>query len=123
MSLTQENNSDEPLCNSSANGKEYYIPVEQMGGVVGNAVSIPFLISSISTTSCIAIIFGAIALGIKYGSKEKKTSGGVITLVIFFFICLLSMIGSIVKMILNIKDIKNSGQRPCYSEKEKKVIE
>jgi hypothetical protein len=33
------------------------------------------------------------------------------------------MIGSIISMRKNIKDIQLKGERPCYSDKQKKVIE
>jgi hypothetical protein len=112
-----------PNCNLETNGKEYYLSDENTGKALGGVATIPFMFSSIGSTGFMALIFGAVALGIRYGGKEKKTTGGVIALVIFFVLCLLSMIGSIVSLRLNIKDIQESGERPCYSTKESKVIE
>ncbi len=112
-----------PYCNATANGQEYYLSNENAGKAIGGVVSIPFLLSSIGCTSLMAIIFGSIALGIRYGGKDKKTTGGVIALVVFFFLCLLSMIGSVISMRKNIDEIKNTGERPCYSKKNLKVIE
>ena len=110
-------------CNSTANGQEYYLSNEDTGKVIGGALSIPLLLSSIGITGVMSIIFGVVALGIRYGGKDKKTNGGIIALVIFFFLCLISMTGSIVSMRININTIKKSGKRPCYSTKESIVIE
>jgi hypothetical protein len=120
---TMVNGINMPNCNSSTNGKEYYLSPEKSGKLLGGILSIPFLLSSIGSTSFMAMIFGLVALGIRYGGKEKKSTNAVIVLVIFFVLCLLSMIGSIISMRMNIKKIQVEGERPCYSEKEKKVIE
>jgi hypothetical protein len=120
---TMINGINMPNCNSSTNGKEYYISPEKSGKLLGGVLSIPFLLSSIGSTSFMAMIFGLVALGIRYGGKEKKTTTTVIVLVIFFVLCLLSTIGSIISMRMNIKKIEDSGERPCYSTKENKVIE
>ena len=110
-------------CNVDNNGNEYYISNENANEVVGGIVMLPFLLSAIGSTAFMAMIFGAVALGIRYGGKEKKTTGGVIALVVFFVLCLISMIGSIVSMRLNLKTIEESGENPCYSKKQKKIIE
>jgi hypothetical protein len=110
-------------CNTTSNNKEYYMSPESVGNKVGSVLSIPFLISSIISISSFVIIFGAVALSLKYGSKEKKTTTGVIIFVVLFFICLLSMISSIVSVILNINEIKDKGERPCYSKDKKQLIE
>ncbi len=112
-----------PNCNVTTNNKEYYISDENAGKLIGGIALIPFLLSSIGATGLMAIIFGAVALGIRFGGKEKKTTGGVIALVVFFVLCLISMIGSIVSMRLNVKAIEESGENPCYSKKQKKIIE
>ena len=83
-------------CNVDNNGNEYYISNENANEVVGGIVMLPFILSSIGSTAFMAMIFGAVALGIRYGGKEKKTTGAVIALVVFFVLCLISMIGSIV---------------------------
>ena len=110
-------------CNANSNGQEYYISDANAGKIIGGVISIPFTMSSIGCTSVLAIIFGSIALGIRYGGKDKKTTGGVIALLVFFFLCLISMISSIFTMRRNVNEIKKSGERPCYSTKEKKVVE
>jgi hypothetical protein len=110
-------------CNTSTGNDEYYMSQENAGNKLGSFFSITFLISSISIISCFVIIFGAIALALKYGSKEKKTTAGVIILVVLFFICLLSMISSIVSVVMNINEIKDKGERPCYSKDKNKLIE
>ena len=112
-----------PNCNGDTNGKEFYLSKEKSDKIFGGLASIPFLLSSIGSTSLMAIIFGAVALGIRYGGKEKKTTGAVIALVIFFALCLISNIASIVSMRLSIKNIQESGERPCYSTKDNKVVE
>ena len=121
---TDENGNKIPKCNINTNGQEYYVSANTVGRAIGGIFSIPFFMSSIGTTSLLAIIFGSIALGIRYGGKDKKITGGVIALVIFFFLCLSSMTGSIISMRKNIKEIQESrGDRPCYSNTENKVIE
>jgi hypothetical protein len=122
---TPVNSNNEPICNMNSNGSEYYLSSEKSGKILKNAASIPFLFSSIGSTSFMALIFGAIALGIRYGGKEKKATGVVITLVVFFVLFLISMTTSIVIMRLNVKSITDTsqGERPCYSTKENKVIE
>ncbi len=112
-----------PKCNIESNGKEYYLSGENTGKILGGVTAIPFLLSAIGSTGFMALIFGSVALGIRYGGKEKKTTGGVIALVVFFVLCLISMIGTIVSMRLSIRDIEESGERPCYSTKESEVIE
>jgi len=108
-------------CNTSLNGQEYYSGVD-LGRSVGTAIFFPYYIGSIATTGLISIIFGGIALGIRYGGKDKKTTGGVIALVIFFFLCLASMTFSIISLKMNLDEV-NKKELPCYSNKENKVIE
>ena len=110
-------------CNSSTGLNEYYVSADNAVNAVGGVISIPFLISSVTSTGLTAIIFGCVALGLKYTGTNKPTSGGIIFLVIMFFLCFLSMIGSIIQMILTVNKIKNTGERPCYSTKQNKVIE
>jgi hypothetical protein len=107
-------------CNLLANNnKEYYVSPKNRGKSFENAIFKPYYIGTISVTALMSIIFGSIALGIRYGGKDKKITGGVIALLVFFFLCLLSMIGSIFYY-----STRNNGyERPCYSEKEKKVFE
>jgi hypothetical protein len=113
-----------PLCNQNTNGQEYHFNIETAAKVTGASFSIPISMSLIGSTSLMAIIFGSIALGIRYGGKDKKITGGVIALIIFFFLCLISMTASIITMKKNIKDIQETkGDRPCYSTTQNKVID
>ena len=119
---TDESGKKMHYCNFYVDDKEYYAPPgEKFGQALGTAIFFPYFVGAIATTGLLSIIFGSIALGIRYGGKDKKTTGGVIALVIFFFLCLASMTYSIISMKMNLDELKE-GERPCYSTKENKIL-
>jgi len=112
-------------CNTSFNGEEYYTNDTQTLNVLSGTVSIPFLIGSIVCSIGFICLFSLIGLSI-YKSSEKKMTVGMILTITCCLLCLASLIANIVnfsKAKNQIDNAKNNPEaRPCYSEKQYKLI-
>jgi len=110
-------------CNTTINGQQYYTSSSTALAGAGDALSIPFLISSILVSLMLTMCFGYIAYS-QY--QVSQWTIGTICLFIIFLICLASCL----KSTMEVKDAKDGltnipnqkGARPCYSESAKRMI-
>lgn len=131
-------------CNVSVNSEEYYYDNLNITKKLGSALSIPFLMSSSFINIIFIIIFLVVGIS-SYNSHNKnnlqsnQTSSvpkrgffskignpSIIIAIIFVLCCTSSFIRTIIgiykaKANLNLVE-KNPNSRPCYSDKEKKII-
>jgi hypothetical protein len=114
------------ICNADVNGNEYYVDGEDALSVLGGIFSIPFIISSLLCSACFMSVFVAISVSI-YNTSEQKMTGGMIFAVICCLLCLSLFVSNIfnyTKAKKNIDLIKtNTNSRPCYSNKQQKIIQ
>ena len=125
-SYTDPSGNSYKKCNMSINEDEYYDATgKDAVAALGGIVSIPFILSSLITSACFMSVFMAISVSI-YNTSEQKMTGGMIFAVICCLLCLSVFISNIVNYIKaknNINSIKsNPTARPCYSDKQQKLI-
>lgn len=112
-------------CNANVNGEEYYVSTEDALNTVGGIFSLPFIISSLLCSACFMSVFIAIGVSI-YNTSEQKVTGGMIFAIICCLLCLSLFISNIInysRAKSNITSItSNPNSRPCYSDKQQKLI-
>jgi hypothetical protein len=112
-------------CNAMVNNEEYYAGGEIALNALGGIFSIPFILSSLLCSACFMSVFIAISVSI-YNTSEQKMTGGMIFTIICCLLCLSLFISNIISYIRakrNMDLLKtNPDARPCYSDKQQKII-
>ncbi len=114
-------NSNYPDCNLTINGEEYYTSVGEK--IATLFIGLPVILGSIVCTCVLSIIFGAV--GYNTYNTTKKYTFGVILLIILTVCCFLSLISSIGNYFKTKKDLTTpdkKNERPCFSQKNGKLI-
>ena len=121
--MSQEPNG-EPICNVTLNNEEYYDPnpLKNAGNAIGGMFSLPFILSSL----IFSIIF-IICFGIFWAIQYNKNGWDVITIILLTIVicCMVMCVTNIVQFFKAKRAISNSitsGQRPCFSQKQNKLI-
>jgi hypothetical protein len=111
-------------CNTTINSEEYYTSLNTASSIVGGTLSMPFIISSLSSSIIITIFLGFLARSY-YKSAQKKFTFAVV----FTIICALCFLSSTIQAMINLYNAKNKlslknnpESRPCYSRTQQKLL-
>jgi hypothetical protein len=108
-------------CNTTIDGEQYYTSNNR--ALAGDALSVPFLLSSVAISLILTLCFGYTTYS-QY--QVSQWTLGTFCLFIVFLICLCSCLNSAMEVKTTQDDIANitnaKDARPCYSERDHKMI-